>query len=522
MYILPQLKGKEIIMYLRKSRSDDPLATVAEVLEKHEQMLDEWATMVPTLEGLVPEENRFREVVSGEHIDSRPKMQELLRRIESSDIKAVLCKEPSRLSRGDLQDIGYLVKVLMYTGTLVLTLQGAYDLRDDRDREQFERELMRGNDYLQYQKKILRDGKLLAVKNGNYIGKEAPYGYRKISYKEGKTTCNTLEPHPDEAPVVKRIFDLYRSGMGSMHICEQLDAEHVPTRSGAPWSHNTVLRILNNEHYLGKVRWNYSQHVHRVEEGEIKVSRMTAEDYLLFEGKHPAIITQEEWDEVHAIKGKISRKRTVYEFKNPLAGIMYCSCGRPMQYKEPKLNGRQFAASRFLCGDLRHQNCGSARFQDVIDDVRQVLVDCIEDFVLRIDRGVDNSAEVHRQLVERLEKRLADLRELETKQWDEKIKGKIPEHVFENLNTKTVTEIREVTQALCEAKGAAPVHVDLREKLLTFRTALELLDDPDAPVKDVNRLLHACIERIDYSRPQLKRGRGVVNEPYTLHFSLRV
>lgn len=522
MYIIPPLKGKEIIMYLRKSRSDDPLASVSEVLEKHEQMLDEWMSVHPSMVDAVPEEGRLREVVSGETLSSRPRMQELLRRIESPDIKAVLVKDPSRLSRGSLREIGHIVEVLMYTKTLVLTLQDAYDLQDDRDREQFERELMRSNDYLQFQKKILRDGKLLAVKNGNYIGKDAPYGYRKISYKDGRHTCNTLEPHPEEAPVVKRIFDLYRSGLGSIHICEQLEAEHIPTRSGRPWSHNTVLRVLNNEHNLGKVRWNYSQHVRRVEEGEIKTSRMTAEDYLLFEGKHPAIISQEEWDEVHALKGKISRKRTTYEFKNPLAGILYCSCGKPMQYKEPKKDGKQFSASRVICGDLRHAKCGSAKFQEIIDEIRQVLQDCIEDFEIRIDSGVDNSAEVHRQLVERLEHRLESLRDLEIKQWDEKTRGGMPDHVFERLNAKTVAEIEEVSQALCEAKDAAPLHVDLREKLVTFRTALELLDDPDAPVKDVNRLLLACIERIDYSRPPLKRGRGVVNEPFSLHFSLRV
>jgi hypothetical protein len=522
MYKIPDLKGKEIIMYLRKSRSDDPLASVEEVLENHEQMLDDWMALNMPNGGKVPMENRYKEVVSGETLSGRPWMKKLLRAVESPDVKAVLCKEPSRLSRGRLKDIGYIVEVLMYTKTLVLTPSECYDLQDDRDRERFERELMRGNDYLEYQKKILRDGKLLAVKNGNFIGERAPYGYRKISYKDGRHTCRTLEPHPEEAPVVKRIFELYRSGLGSVHICEALDAEHAPTRTGAKWSHNTVLRVLNNEHYLGMVRWNYSQRVHKVEEGEIKSARTTTEKYLLFKGKHPALISQEDWDAVHAIKGKISRKRTVYEFKNTLASLLYCSCGKPMQYKEPKHKGVQYSASRVICGDLRNAKCGSAKFEEILDEVKQVLQDCIEDFEVQIDDGVDNSAEVYRQHVERLEKRLESLQDLEVKQWDEKTRGGMPDHVFERLNAKTVAEIREVTQALCEAKDSAPVHVDLREKLITFRTALEMLNDPDAPALEVNQLLRTCIDRIDYSRPPLKRGRGVVNEPFSLHFSLRV
>jgi hypothetical protein len=103
MYILPDLKGEEIIMYLRKSRSDDPLLSVEEVLSKHEQMLDDWIGAAPSVTGKVPEDNRLREVVSGETLNSRPRMLDLLRRVESPSVKAVLVKEPSRLSRGSLK-----------------------------------------------------------------------------------------------------------------------------------------------------------------------------------------------------------------------------------------------------------------------------------------------------------------------------------------------------------------------------------------------------------------------------------
>ena len=43
MWMLPQMSVDDIIMYLRKSRTDDPALTVQEVLSKHEQMLDDWA-----------------------------------------------------------------------------------------------------------------------------------------------------------------------------------------------------------------------------------------------------------------------------------------------------------------------------------------------------------------------------------------------------------------------------------------------------------------------------------------------
>ena len=72
MWQLPPLKPEEIIDYLRKSQADDPTLTVEETLAKHEQRLDEWMDRNLPGMGPVPEENKYREVVSGETIDSRP------------------------------------------------------------------------------------------------------------------------------------------------------------------------------------------------------------------------------------------------------------------------------------------------------------------------------------------------------------------------------------------------------------------------------------------------------------------
>ena len=103
---------------MRKSQSDDPLLTVEETLAKHEQMLDDHMERnMPGL-GPVPQKNRYREVVSGETIDSRPRFLELLRRIESPKIKAVLCVEPERLSRGSLKEIGRIVELFRYSNTI--------------------------------------------------------------------------------------------------------------------------------------------------------------------------------------------------------------------------------------------------------------------------------------------------------------------------------------------------------------------------------------------------------------------
>ena len=524
MYIIPKIRAEEIIIYLRKSRSDDPLATVEEVLKNHEQMIDDWLEQILPKNSRVPEKNRYREVVSGETLDSRPKMQAVLRHAEEPQIKAIACKEPHRLSRGDLEDIGYLVKVLRYTGTLVLTPRGSYDLRDERDREQFERELMRSNDYLEYQKKIMHDGKLLALKKGFYLGTHPPYGYKKISYKEGRTTYRTLEPIPEEAAAVKRAFDLYKSGMGAIHICDVLDAEYPPPAVGKKWSTTSVYHMLNNVTYLGKLRWQYKKYVHAVEDGEIKRYRRESKDYYIFDGIHPAIIDQETWDAVHDIQGKIPKHKKGTELKNPLSGILYCECGRSMSHQQVTKRGKLIGAPRFLCSDPRCRNSGSALKSEIMDEVAKVLQNAIDDFEVQIKQGVDNSFELHMETIARLEKRLEDLRDLELRQWDQKTKGGMPDHVFEKLNAKTVTDIEEASQLLLKAKETAPVKVDIHARMVTFKKALELVKNPDTPAKETNDLVRACIERINYSRPKQVgyTGKSGNPEPFKLEFKLHI
>ena len=70
------LTADEYIMYLRKSRADNPHESVEEVLEKHESLLQELAER--DLGGRIPEHCIFREVVSGETIAERPQFNIVL------------------------------------------------------------------------------------------------------------------------------------------------------------------------------------------------------------------------------------------------------------------------------------------------------------------------------------------------------------------------------------------------------------------------------------------------------------
>lgn len=205
---IPTFYNYETLEYDRKSRLDDPLMSVEEVLEKHGRLLDDYANKY--LSGSIPEENKFKEVGSGESIDSRPEMLRLLKAVENPKIKAVLVIDVQRLSRGDLEDAGRLIRILRYSNTYVITPYKIYDLRDEYDRDAFERELKKGNEYLEYFKKIQKRGKIDGVMAGNYVGSVAPFGFDRLSIKDGKKDCFTLIENKEQADIVRLIFEFGR------------------------------------------------------------------------------------------------------------------------------------------------------------------------------------------------------------------------------------------------------------------------------------------------------------------------
>ena len=510
---LKELTPEEILAYLRKSRSDDPLLTVEEVLAKHEAILDEWAEK--NLGAEVPEDNKYREIVSGETIKDRPEINLLLRRIESPKIKAVAVVEPQRLTRGDLEDIGRLMKLLKHSNTWVITPQHIYDLRNEYDWDAFERELKRGNDYLEYTKKILNRGRLLSVSQGNYIGSIAPYGYTKTTINEGSKKCPTLSINEEQADVVRMIFDMYANkDMGRTSICHKLDDIGIKPPKGEKWSPAALKDMLENVHYIGKVKWNWRKTVKMVEESEIIATRPKSKigEFLIYDGKHEAIISEELFQRARDKQGKNHRTKAKTKVRNPLAGLLFCQCGRAMSLRTYRKNGEEKADARLLCDNQVHCGTGSVIYNEMIEHIKGILRECISDFEVRLKNDEGNSVKLHTRLIKNLEKKKKELEAKELAQWEAQASPdpaqRMPAHIFKTLNERLLKEKEEVQQALCKAYESMPEPVDYEEKIAKFKEALETLNDDKATAQKKNKLLKECIDRVDYKRDKPERVKS--------------
>ena len=519
------LKPEEVLMYLRKSRADDPMLSVEEVLSKHEAVLDEW--VANHLTAPIPLENRYKEVVSGESISDRPEFQRVLKAIESPNIKAVLVVEISRLGRPDTEEIGKISKMFRYTNMLVITPSRAFNIADKYERDMFEQELRIGNYYLEYVKTILRAGRESSVRRGCYVCSKPLYGYDKVTITEGRRKYPTLAINEEQSAIVRMIFDSYvNKNIGTQTIANQLNLMGVQPPQTSRWSADTIRDMLENPTYTGKVRWNERKAVLVVDDGEFKKTRPrnTDDDYILCDGLHEAIISEELFHAAQIKRKKSHRTCANKELRNPIAGLLYCECGRAMSYRHSTRGELQYREPRLVCNGQRHCGNGSCSVTEMIDFVSDLLRGKIAEYTENVSTDSTETATFHEKQVKTLERKLAELDAKELALWEAQLdtENKMPPHIMKSLTEKLAKEREETEAALAVAKEAVAKPINNEVKRVTLQNALDALTDDEVSVAEKNLYLKACFERITYHRAPAERivgkgnGRGYTTPPIEL------
>ncbi len=136
---------------------------------------------------------------------------------------------------------------------------------------------------------------------------------------------------PEEAEIIRKVFNDYVNGKGLLTIAKELNAMGVRTHRGNKIENRTVEYWLNNPVYIGKTRWN----------PDGKLSRnYTADTAIITDGPHEPIIDMETWEK--AQKKMQEQKARFRKFFNSdrkglshwLTGILRCEkCGKVLSYQ---------------------------------------------------------------------------------------------------------------------------------------------------------------------------------------------
>lgn len=337
-------------IYLRKSRSDEELERYGEgdTLSRHRKALLELAKRMHLDIAKI-----YEEVVSGDSIVSRPQMQALMSDVEKGMYNGVLVMEIERLARGDTMDQGLVAQTFKLSGTKIITPMKTYDPNNEFDEEYFEFGLFMSRREYKTIKRRLQRGREASAREGKFVGSIAPYGYERVKIENDKGY--TLKPVPEQAKVVRLIFEMYVNGeanssgeqrrLGIQQIARRLNEMGIPPYRNDYWQKETIRDMLENPTYAGRIRWGYRKTVKKVVDGKAVSSRPIAYDdgCIIVKGLHEAIVPPEMYDKAqeYAELRPIMPLGYKKEVKNPMAGLIICGkCGRRMAYRAHTTPGK--------------------------------------------------------------------------------------------------------------------------------------------------------------------------------------
>lgn len=177
-----------------------------------------------------------------------------------------------------------------------------------------------------------KKGHIERAKQGLHNG-SVPYGYRI-----NKLT-DTMDVHPEQAEIVKLIFDLYNNkGYGCTKIAIWLNDKGIPSAIGSKWAYFTVNRIIQNRKYIGMILYD----------GE------------LYKGKHEPIVSEEDFHIAQNNKTDRTwaRQYRGYNFdKFVLLGLLKCgNCGKAIRVIASYTRKRKLSQYYFKCNGVDHQD----------------------------------------------------------------------------------------------------------------------------------------------------------------------
>lgn len=133
---------------------------------------------------------------------------------------------------------------------------------------------------------------------------------------------------PEEAEIVRRIFALYLSGLGTQKICKILNEDGVSTRLGCEWHPSAIRTILENEKYAGDLLLQKTFRLDHLSKKQVDNTGQLPQFYV--EDDHEAIVSKANFA---AVQAELARRKSAHTGERGVSsvftGLIHCSgCGK--------------------------------------------------------------------------------------------------------------------------------------------------------------------------------------------------
>ena len=317
---------------------------------------------------------------SGKSIEGRVSFNQMMEDIKSGKdgVSYVLVFKLSRFGR-NAADVLATLQVMQDFGVNLICVEDGIDSSKDAGKLMISvlsavAEIERENIRVQ-----TMEGRMQKAREGKWNGGFAPYGYSLI---DGK-----LEVNEEEAVAIRMIFDQYvNTDLGANGIAKYLENHgiHKIARQNGKnplFAAALIRRIIQNPVYSGKISYG-RRRTEKVHGTRNEYRQVKKDDYLLVDGLHEALVSEEVWEQAQV---KVAAQAKKYEKVNRdkrekihlLSGILKCPvCGAGM-YGNKSIKKRKDGSNYkdFYYYGCKHRNMTRGHKCDYKKQVHEEMLD---------------------------------------------------------------------------------------------------------------------------------------------------
>ena len=422
----------------------------------------------------------------------RPGFQEMLKEIEAGHVAVCLTKDLSRLGRNSALTGLYTNYTFPQYGVRYIAVNDNFDTADMNSvNNDFAGIKNWFNEfYCRDTSRKIRAVQKAKGERGMTLTYNVPYGYVKDPDNPGRWKID-----PEAAAVVKRIFDLCMEGRGPQQIANLLKAERVLTptaykkqqgrRTPHPdpenpygWCDSSVVNILERREYTG-CTVNFKTYTNSI--WDKKRRENPEEKQAVFHNTHERIIEDDVFEKVQEIRQQ--RHRMTRTGRSSIfSGLVYCSdCGSKMQYGSS--NNGDFSQDFFDCSLHKkdREKCGGHFIRvKVLGQVVLKHIQAVMEYILRYEshfRAImerqlrlesDEKIRADRKKLERDEKRIAELKRLFVKIYEDNANRRLNDERFDMLSQSYEAEQKQLEAEVITLQREIEVQAEQNRNLDRF------------------------------------------------------
>lgn len=417
---------------------------------------------------------------SGKSIEGRPAFKQMLLDIENGlEIDYVLVYKLSRFGRNAADILNSLEHIQSFGVNLICIEEGI-------DSSQTSGKLLIS--VLSAVAEIEREniieqtmnGRKEKARQGGWNGGFAPYGY----FLKDKQ----LFIQENEADAVRIIFDKFaNTNMGFTKIAKYLNLQGIEKISRAngsltQWSTHFVRMIIDNPVYYGKIAFGRRAR-EKVKGTKNEYKQTPQENYILAEGQHEAIISEELWNLAHEkreLTGVKSPSKIGRDRAHLLSGILKCpKCGGPMytnKHAWTNKDGTYREIYYYVCSKARAERGKSCDYTATLKktDIEPLVIEAIRELIQNQDFAGEIKSRIGKEIDTSTLNR--ELKNYESKLREIELNKTRLENEIDSLPEDTRFRERKIHDMTLRLDGLYDIIVELEEKIedvLLRRKAVE-------------------------------------------------